>query len=296
MERRRRCGGRLTAAALVGLLACLGSAAQAQAATGVVPKGTPYAAEVNLRVTASLDYSVDESGGIRAACGGGTGDLTSTEAGRWSEDWDVRYPHITVPLATREDLGKAYHRLHVQVTPTSDGTGGLSGSYSISGRGMPESEFNCDLQDYGGAGALTSNGDPTFEQKPQADGTDNFILDFAPGGLFGDPESYDDFNGDPRDPADELGQYQIRAHDLNPDTDVTSGTGINFSDDLDSAFKTLVHHPDLVKTLFDTAVGLDCGTYDDGTAYNSCSYSQTGSAAYAMHRLFLYRTKRAYPK
>jgi hypothetical protein len=258
-----------------------------------VAKGTPYAAEVTMTADQTIDASVTDNTTFEGDCNAGDHYDTAVQSlsGTWSWNWHVIYPHVTVPVASRAELGAAYKKLHVQPTPTSDGSGGITdGSYAVSGSGTADPANSCEVKPFQGSGTIASVGRPTFFQQDEANAS-VFQLVYA-----------DDINGSPLTYQDETGQSHDAMNDLvdywdaaNPDSSQFAESlyqGISLEDV--GAFDELVHNSDAVLKGNGGRQGQDCGTSDDGTVARSCSFDDGFTWSIDFHKIRLYKTKRNY--
>jgi hypothetical protein len=158
----------LRAAVLV-LVALAGQAAPAAART--VPKGTPYAAEVQLKVKGTVEVEETFDGEVYRQCPSGASSKQKLHT-KVTGTWVATYNQVTIPVANEFELGRAYTRLHVPVTATSKGKGAFLGGFQIDGHGPATEgtgeESDCGSVDFSTAGLLGADPSvpPTFFDQP----------------------------------------------------------------------------------------------------------------------------------
>jgi hypothetical protein len=260
----------------------------------ILPAGTPYAAEVSFTIKHQIDIHIDYYYETFGVCSDGSSSTYRFSAD-YSFDWSVKYPQVTVPVATPEDLGKAYKKLHVKPTPTSTGTGGLAGgSYTISGSESSDPDADaCDAVPFMQSGTFSSSTPPSFYQHEYKDGEYLFFLKYgeavAAPATFATPQDIFDVRG-------------VLDFDLNTAADLNPGMVNRKIDQTPSladnieAYKPLIHKPTLSFDQHSTSQGLDCGTSNIGVSAVTCSLSRSGSVRTVVHRYKdgIYRTKRDY--
>ena len=291
--------------AVVALTVPLVSAGAAQAKGKTLPKGTPYAAEVSAEITGTVKMSQDFDNVTQNVCEDKPDHVAEHE--QFLLNWKARYPHITVPVAGKAQLGKAYARLHVPVTPTSSGTGGLAGGgYEIDGT-APTTDQTCDQVRFTGSGKMeTAPFDPLVNER-------NVLVDDMAGGakprtifgfLLGTVDSArpatvtkprgagesDDVATAFRGLEDTLPPPAVDTYNNPPPTYNSLALDLPFE-----RFRPLLKHATLTVPIADAGT-IDCGRSDPGISTSTCTDKYDYAYTVVLHRKFLYKTVRAYPR
>ena len=217
--------------------------------------------------------------------------------------WRVTYPQVTIPVAGAPELGAAFKRLHVPVTPTSNGTGGLQGStYSISGM-APSQNGLCDSVPFDTAGSLQGDGSkPSIQEinSPLPEGATRTLVGLSLGDLgSASPAKLDNYHGGHTD--DVLTQANLAFMAV----PAPAGDGLGLKnpepswnlltlDEPYTTFRPLLRQSSVAFNL--PAQGSkDCGTTTDpGVSSSTCALSYTIGYRVILHKRMLYRTRRAY--
>jgi hypothetical protein len=301
----------LAAGLTAALVAPLAAEAEAVAG-GVVPKGTPYAAEVITRVTGQESVEVDYRQTVKNVCEAKSSKSSYDE--HFTFTWDATYPQVTVPVATYQQLGAAYKRLHVQPTPTADGTGGLDhGSWGVYGATPPASSTgkkDCTPVGYSRFGHLSLDPNkPTVSMKlssaPQLgdkgppDVTVSIFNLSGDGTWKSDPEKWTDPGGGITDMAEEVGavdsdipQPEVRqAHDIG----YLSWNALVLAD-APQEYAPLVNEPSVTLHLADKGTFNCGGGAGNGVSQSSCKAQWSLEYEVKLTKRFLYYSKAAYPR
>jgi hypothetical protein len=276
---------RLIAAIGAGLLVALWGASAAGAG-GRIPKHFAYAAEI--RVTLYVHYakfSREET--YKTVCTDGNGvNHTLTKSANEADDIGrtVVFKHITVPIVSPSQLGKAAARLALHPTVTDPGrvtsdhsTYQLSGKYEID-TGCPGS-----LVPYDCRGTLHDQGGLSSEMLSTVDG---FRPDYFYLGYLGVEQARPDSCSDGEEQiADMIG---IDAGQASKGTwgHITLSGPFSKHD-----FYVLAHRRD-----YQFAENLSHNAPCPRTGQSSCTQSVEGTAEVKLHVLFYYYTKRSYAK
>lgn len=97
------------------------AAVAASAAADVIPKGFPYAAEIQVRVEYDGTYHRESETDIPCNDGENEVTLAGTETDDLHIERTVYFRHITVPVVKRGELGPAFGFLEVEPTVTTPG-------------------------------------------------------------------------------------------------------------------------------------------------------------------------------
>ena len=271
----------------------------------MLPKGTPYGAEVIATITgdANLHHTEDAT----------TYNVCEEEAAKSDQDakfdfqWKVRYPQVTVPVATGAQLGKAIKRLSLKSQPTSKGTGGLwNSSYAIKGHDPLTSGGNqgaggsdCQLAPYSGGGGFHGTR-PSFYALKSSVAAKNGLFIFNLGLIDqADPPSYQDGETS-RDPITDLGVAEA----LMPSGGSLSAASLHklvtynslAADFKISELKKLVNSKSVTLPPIKWAGTNNCSEGDDGTIAETCSVDWNYTYHVKLTKRFLYKTKKAYRK
>jgi hypothetical protein len=293
-----------TAVAGVAMLApsALLPASAAAGSHGVLPKGTPYAAEVIATIGG-------ESHIVRAVTAT-TFNVCEAESqiadgeDEYDFRWKARYPQVTVPVASAEQLGRAYKRLHVRVQPTSDGRGGLTeGTFHFSGHSPPTNEGNqgaggsdCAKQPFDASGTFTAT-HPTFADLTyKAFEGPRRLFDFDLGSIdSAAPAAFTLPDGSQADPLANLSE--------DAEAVPTTPAVLNVPPEYDSVpasfdiskLMRLAHSPSI--TIYRRTSGShDCGTPADDFGELKCGVEWNYQFRVKLTRRFLYRTKADYAR
>lgn len=282
-----------------GSLVVWGGAATAKMG-GVIPKGTPYAAEVRMQVTGQAIAEEVQTLTTYNVCEAEP--QTVHNDFKATLNWKATYNQVTVPVMTPQELGAAAKRLFVKVTPTSNGTGGLaSGSYDANGT-TPSDPNSCDAVNYTSSGTYADGGSvPTFEDNGDLNGLPRLFFDVgAPGAAT--PGDFMDATGDDYDPAQIEGTIFSTIPSAADDPTGLNGAAdvADFGADFDAAeLRQLAEpHPGPVELTPITRNGMvDCGSEQDPDVSSlTCTITYTFAYRVTMTRHSLYRTQRAYSR
>ena len=289
------------------LAACLVLAPPAAAKTPkIVPKGTPYAAEVKMTVTGTVNVEEHHRLETYRRCESGV-------SAKYAQDvviggsWTAAYKQVTVPIKQERDLGRAYKKLHVPVTPTSPGKSGFLGSFSVGGYGPPTQgdggDSDCARQDYFTQGTLGTDSPikATFIDQPHKVGGNTFLFATFLLGLPGpaSPATFTDSQGAPYSTDRLVGNTitdvpdQEFALDSNGHDDLADFGG--FAGDFDPNIlealggQKVVQIPDIVRS-----GESDCGTETNEDHDQACTLKWSFKFTPVLTRHFLHRTKRDY--
>ncbi|MGH2876543.1 MAG: hypothetical protein ACRDNS_18840 [Trebonia sp.] len=271
-----------------------------------VPKGTPYAAEVIATITGTSHLTYQDNYTLFLVCEEQSA-VTDTQQ-TFDFKWSVRYPQVTVPVATRAQLGRAWKRLHVRPQPTAKGTSGAErASYEITGDAPPTADGNqgaggsdCTDQAYSGSGLFVAGrpifGDLTFEQ---VEGPRQvFVFDL--GDVFdAQPVSYTMPDGSEGDPIVDLqnvvDHVPIKGMRMLGDTQAPGYNTVPAVFPID-VLTGLVHRPRIALPAINRSDSRDCGTPSNGVSLDVCTVTWAFHYNVTLTRRFLYRTKRAYAR
>lgn len=291
--------GRLVALAAVG---ALGIASAASAAN--LPKGTPYAAEVKAYITGAVHITGKETATTSTVCTP-SGDAVDTRSEDYKVNWRANFPQITVPVITRQALGKAATRLHVPITPTSSGTAAALGGYNIQGMAPPTSnsgnDTDCQQQPFSANGLFGGSGTALYQNELATDGyakVHYWVLNMVdPTGLEGSPPTFDLPNGTSVTIADELSIWTSVIPPFKSPLITTPGWNyVNLR--LDESKLAALAKPGVKSVEFKSsdASSKDCGTPADSSGSYVCSATWTFDWTIKLTKRFLYRTVRAYQR
>ncbi len=292
------------AIAVAGIAMAVAAASPASAAASgghrVLPKGTPYAAEVIATIIGESHLVFTSTETYFDICE--TESKVEDESNDYDLYWTARYPQVTVPVADEKQLGRAYKKLHVRVQPTSDGSGGLrKGIFHITGHYPPTDAGNqgvggsdCASQAYDTFGSFTAATHPTFSDLTYRDGVEDVfdvprqVFDFQLGTVdAASPATYTLPNGAQGDPVAELRLAATSAQGAPPLLNVPPGVDNVPADFTSAQLKPLVEKPSV--TFYRRTDGSsDCGT--------SAKVEWNYQFRIKLTRRFLYRTKAAYAK
>lgn len=292
--------GTVTAAGVIGLMGTGAATARGRAHTGhrLLPAGTPYAAEVYAKITGSVSVVRTEDSTTYRVC---QGDPSNAHySGSFNLTWATTYPQVTVPVADQRELGAAAMRLHVDVQPTSNGTGGLlDSSYSIEGFGPPTvgstQPSDCAKKSYSQDGSFKAQGRPTFGRTDvrKLFNDPQHVFFFAMPMVRATPAQYFDSQGTPiqvdEDRSDATGAVPQPQNVIvtRPAWDAVFGDfGIN-------TLKQLVHKGQIVVHP-KYAGDADCGSHSSDAGVYTCKVKWSYVWEVKLVRRFLYRTRRAY--
>jgi hypothetical protein len=268
--------------------------AHAVGAGGVIPKGFAYAAEI--QATIKYDGTYRRSSETDTPCGDGVNEVTLAESDTEVLHFDrtVYFSHITVPVVTFSQLGRAAAHLGLSPTVTSPGkfrtdrsTMDLEMTVPI---GDPVSE-GCHTQKidchWGVQGAPVGsfqtigsrgNGFLPTSWFIGVLGTNSFIEEDCPIATGAEELDTQLHNADTLFTAIDVGSFPEVAIDpdkLGDFRELDHRTRVSFVQDLSGGSNT------------------DCSGQE---ATTKCSQSVIGTARIELHRIAFYRTKRAYSK
>lgn len=290
------------AAAMLALAALLPTAAAASRAHRVLPKGTPYAAEVIATIGGESHLTSSVTATTFNVCEAES--QVSDHEDDYDFRWQARYPQVTVPVADAERLGRAYKRLHVRVRPTADGRGGLAeGTFHFSGHSPPTNEGNqgaggsdCARQPFESSGTFTAT-HPTFadltykafEGPRQAFDFDLGSIDTAA------PASFTMPDGSQADPLSNLDQAAEAVPRLPAVLNIPAEyDNVPASFDISKLMK-LAHSPSV--TIYSRTSGShDCSVPADDFGALQCKVEWNYQFRIKLTRRFLYRTKADYAR
>jgi hypothetical protein len=301
------------ACALMLALALLGTAASATPAIAkgrsVLPKGTAYAAETKVEIRADISLHYHDVNITQQVCPGSDPSSATTDRNwQFGFSWAARYSHVTVPVITAKQLGAAWHKLHLRVQPTSDGTGGLLDSnYTIGGYGPPTtngdgSPSDCAQQPVHQSGSFTAVGRPVSLDTDRGD----IFAPLAHRFEFVMPAAY----AQPADYADYQGQQQAVDDALTEATNTVPGAGswaaghpdwdvmlANLPDHkLLPLARPNVHTVTIHQDYDSPTLGHDCSSpsTDPAVSTDTCTVEWSYHWTIVLQRRFLYRTRKAY--
>jgi hypothetical protein len=159
-----------------------------------LPKGTPYAAEVRAVIDGQFEMDETYKGDtFQPDCptGGPFGPhIVNGETTKATIHWKLAFNQVTVPVATENELGKAFKKLGVKSQPTSNGVDrGSTGHIHIQGYHPPETDaaLSCGKYNYSGDAKPVLIGKPRFFELPDKNAnTSTFffgtptVIDFTP--------------------------------------------------------------------------------------------------------------------
>jgi hypothetical protein len=268
----------------------------------MLPKHTPYAAEVQALVSGhtSIDYSDTDT--TFKVCEGDS--ATTSKHAVFDFDWSARYPQVTVPIADARELGKAATKLHVRQQPTAKGKGGMkSGTYTISGEAPPTSG---NAQASGGSDCTevpySTNGSwigspPFFEERSLHDAFGSKVFYFVLSEIFdATPNDYAMPDGTPMKAVDDLRRIEGMLPD---EADVLEAHPTYNSVPVDfpiDKLKTLAHSATLAIPTINWKGSRDCSSGESDVDNDTCTLSWDGFFTVTLKKRFPYYTKRAYPR
>lgn len=287
------------------VIGLMGLAASPALAKGVLPKGTPYAAETTASIIGTVDMHYTDDNSTSEVCDPNASQFTSAEIKvdkTFSFDWAANYPHVTVPVADTSELGAAYKRLHVPAQPTSEGHGGLTtSSYDITGTGPATtngdgSSTDCSHTPFGGSGRFSNFGSPDFSRLNVTDffGDTRPVYYFTMDPIFASPATYQDSYGNTikvSDDEDEVYNLIPLPSSVLETKPTWDSVPADFSID---ELRTLIHgstvrlHPNVYSGT------LNCSEPPGPVISDVCSLNWTFRWTVTLHKKFLYVTKRAY--
>jgi hypothetical protein len=295
------------------VLSVLGAAVSASPAIAkrrsILPKGTPYAAETRVEIRADISLHYHDVNVTQQVCPGSDPSSATTDRNwEFGFAWAARYPQVTVPVMTVKQLGAAWHRLHLRVQPTSDGTGGLvDSSYTIGGYGPPTtngdgSPSDCAHQPVHQSGSFTSVGRPT---SVDTDHGNIFAalahrFEFVMPAAYPRPASYTDYQGQQQAVEDALTEAANTVPGAgswsagHPDWDVMLA---NLPDEkLVPLARPHVHTVTIHQDYDSPALGHDCSSpnTDPTVSIDRCTVEWSYRWTIVLQRRFLYRTHKAY--
>ena len=261
-----------------------------------LPKGTPYAAEVIATVQGESHITWAETSTRFDVCE--TESAISEHQDDYDFNWRARYPQVTVPVADKSELGRAFKRLHVRVQPTARGRGGLTSGEYFSKRAAPVTSdgnqgaggSDCAKQSEEESGTFGATR-PTF-----ADLTYNALegrrrlFEFQLGTI--DTATHSGSSPDPR------AELEAAASLIPPPTAIL-GVPPEYNS-VPAEFrltnlKRLLRKPSI--TVYRrTSQTRDCGGTADELGEETCSVEWNYQFRIKLTRRFFYRTKRSYPK
>lgn len=272
----------------------------------VVPEGTPYAAEVKMTVKGTVNVEEHRTFEQFHFCQSGAD-------ARYKKDvviggsWTAKYNQVTVPIKNEQDLGRAFKRLHVPITPTSPGKSGFLGSFAIGGYGPPTAsdggDSDCAQQDYFTQGTLGTDSPIKAMFIDQPHKFHGLTLPFATFllGVPGPPSpaTWTDSMGGQSSTDREIGNVITDVPDQelelenNGHNDVVDFGGFQSDFDLEILRhledQKVVQIPDLVRS-----GEKDCGSDSDELHTQSCTIKWSFKFTPVLTRHFLYKTKRDY--
>jgi hypothetical protein len=285
----------------------------APAPATVVPKGTPYAAEVTTKISGWSYFTVTRKETIKSVCEAQSAVFTSEE--KLNFTWDASYPQVTVPVATYQQLGKAYARLHVDPTPTADGTGGLSsGNWIVNGQAPKEAggaaKTDCSAQKYSAEGLFKTKS-PKATVQTQLSSVGDLgdpgpadvvvsLFDLSGASMYATPASWTDPSGATTDVMDELDD--VSGHVPQPEVHQVHDDGLVSWDALVLANAPQAYAPLISANVVTIGPLTDSGTvscgksHPNGTTESTCSLHYAVEYFVKLYKHFLYVTQRAYPR
>lgn len=311
--RRRPHISAVAALAVCSVAGALPASANSDLRSGLVPAGTPYAAEALAQITGYSELSVHYSGTTRNVCEAKSASYRYTEV--MSATWLASYPQVTVPVATYQQLGAAYPRLHVDPTPTSPGTGGIvDAGWAVKGQAPTEStgtaKTDCATQPFNHEGtyrptapgvtvrtvvarnaALGDTGPPDVEVS---------VFNLAGAGPVSEPASWSLPAGGSTDMVQELDE--IATGLPQPELRQAHDEGVVAWGELVLASAPQAYAP--LATQNSVTIGplsaegtVKCdGGGGNAVSQSQCSVTYHISYWVKLHKRFLYTTKRAYPR
>jgi hypothetical protein len=300
---RRGAGAAILLAVLVVALALVWGAPASAKSGSVLPKGTPYAAEVTAHIVGSVDISYSDDDTTYSVCEEQSAESKISEG--FGFDWGVSYPHVTVPVADAEQLGKADKRLHVDAQPTSNGVGGLLNSnYTITGsepatNGGNQGAGGSDCQPiaYNGSGTFQDDGKPTFalEDFNHIWGLSHTFVFVMPA-IQATPATYSEPTGGSDSVYDDLTDVTDTIP-MSANTLQSQPSWATVPADFDiTKLRQLIHSSSVTLPVSYSST-YDCSdNVDPSTGSDSCSVTWHYKWTVKLVKKFLYRTKRAYAR
>lgn len=296
MKRRRALR---VAAVVVVVLSAVGIVVGAAGAAGssTLPQGFRYAAEIQATVHYDGAYSIHQTGYQRCPTGEGETKVPTREDETLHIARTATFSHITVPVATPHELGKAAAKLGLKPTITTPGK--ISQDYSTldiedslvvpnpEAEGCKTESVNChwDLRAAPGSGieeiAAHDFGDQVFSWDINLLGVNQES---------GEPCSIS--SG-----SDALTGALANSRKLYPNG-LTNFPEVVVSRALGGDFHKLLHQS---RVGFNPPINAPASGASNCSVSLSeeagiCSHSVTGTADVQLHRLFFYKTKQAYPR
>jgi hypothetical protein len=298
---------RLLRPGLVAPILLLAGLAGSASAKGVVPKGTPYAAEVKLVVEGDVHLADHHAMVENGICSGGANTPTFNDYASFGFAYKITYPQVTIPVAGRKELGKAYRRLHVRPTPTAKGkVNSWTAGDQFSGNGPSQADL-CQSVNYDNPAGTLTGGQPSFAQVVQnrnGQKVDEWTLQVAPN-LRADPPLWYQADGSEEDALNsfQLAQGYVPQDPTfdhsDPGVSPLEALYVALIDDPE-AFRPLIHNPHhAMQTSGHYAGDTACeGEPDinDASGSSTCSVTWDYRDDVTIISHFLYRTKRAYRK
>jgi hypothetical protein len=294
----------------VGLVGGATSATPAVAkARSVLPKGTPYAAETKVEIAGQVSLHYHDVNVTQQVCPSSDPSSATTDRNwEFGFSWAAKYPQVTVPVITTKHLGAAWHRLHLRVQPTSDGTGGLVDStYTIGGYGPPTtngdgSPSDCAQQPVQQSGSFTAAGLPTSVDTDRGDIFAQLVhrFEFIMPAAYAQPASYTDYQGQQQTVEDALTEATNSVPGAgswsagHPDWDTMLA---NLPDQmLVPLAKPNVHQVTIHQDYDSPTLGHDCSSpnTDPAVSTDTCTVEWSYDWTIVLQKRFLYRTRKAY--
>jgi hypothetical protein len=294
----------LAGVAMLATTALLPATAAASHGHGVLPKGTPYAAEVIATITGESHLTLTSTETTFNVCEAES--KVADENDEYDLDWKARYPQVTVPVAGKRQLGRASKKLELRVEPTSDGTGGLTdGTFHLSGHSPPTDLGNqgagssdCAKQPYEASGTFTATR-PTFEDLTYADGVfdqPRQLFEFDLGTIdAATPAAFSLPDGSQGDPVAELNNAVAGVPTPAAILNVPPGISNVPTDFQLKELEALVEKPSV--TLYRRTSGShDCGAPATAEGELKCKVEWNYQFRVKLTRRFLYLTKARYAR
>ena len=274
------------------------------ASAALLPKGTPYAAEVKAHITGVVHITGNATATTYTVCTP-SGDAVDTRSEDYKVNWQASFPQITVPVITSQALGKAAKRLHVPITPTSTGTAAAIGGYHIQGMAPPTSnsgtDTDCQQKPFSATGLFGGNGTALYYNELVTDGyakVHYWELAMVDADAFaGSPPTFDLPDGTTVPIAKEFGIWTALTPTL--DTPLYTAPGWNFVNlRLDESKLVALAKPRVKSVEFKASddSSKDCSQPADSSSSYVCSVKWTVDWTITLTRRFLYHTVRAYQR
>jgi hypothetical protein len=288
---RASCGAsrRLACVCLLAL-AVAWAAPVAALAKGVLPKGFAYAAEIKAVVEYEGTYRRETTADV--PCTEGEEALTADlpESEEYVLHRAVTFPHITVPVVSGAELGRAKRRLEIPATVTTPGRASDEYSrYSMFGAVFVDAERSCQEEHYECTGVIQNVGGLSYVSQSNDDGLDPRQVELDVEGVQrATPNTCATPDGGMLF-QNVMASLDLDAATATPSVDVARGFGLV---DLQSTFRRYLYElRDRGTVEFREPVEGDLSCAAPGVG---CSQAESGEARVSLHRLFLYRTRRAY--